>query len=184
MNTKIIVALVVGIALVGLTGAASAAYYEIDGYYIYADSAANLFSADTRFETEVVGTDPNGIPIHMQSWIANDMRVTSVSPPNSDVNFEFVQGGETNLILETDRPGSRTHASAHCGILPSEEMAVWNSNDVWNNAWVNYNGNEDQMASIRYGSTGYEFATPAEATMEAEHILGPVTVGSEISLWG
>ena len=174
MNTKIIVALVVGIALVGLTGAASAAYYEIDGYYIYADSAANLFSADTRFETEVVGTDPNGIPIHMQSWIANDMRVTSVSPPSTDVLFDFVQGGETNLILETDRPGnlnifesrdrayqqinyvdkgeavdiefdteSRTDASAHCGILPIEEMAVWNSNDVWNNAWVNYNGNED-----------------------------------------
>ncbi|MBE9592924.1 MAG: hypothetical protein IMF19_05535 [Proteobacteria bacterium] len=173
MNTKIIVALVVGIALVGLTGAASAAYYEIDGYYSYADSAANLFSADTRFETEVVGTDPNGIPIHMQSWIANDMRVTSVSPPSTDV--PFVQGGEINLILETDRPGnlnifesrdippyqqinyvdkgeavdivfdteSRRDASAHCGIIPIEEMAVWNSNDVWNNAWVNYNGNED-----------------------------------------
>ena len=39
------------------------------------------------------------------------------------------------------------------------------------------------MASIRYGSTGYECATHAEVTMEAEHVLGPVTVGSGISLW-
>jgi hypothetical protein len=39
------------------------------------------------------------------------------------------------------------------------------------------------MVSIRYGSTGYECATHAEVTMEAEHVLGPVTVGSGISLW-
>jgi hypothetical protein len=215
MNTKIIVALVLGIALVGLTGAASAAYYHIDGNYIYADGAANAFNADTRFDTEVVGTAPDGTPTHMHSWIDNDMAVTSVSSPNSDVNFALVQGGETSLTIETNLPGnintfvstdkafqqidytvngdafdidltgdSVTHASTHNGILPIGAFAVWDSNEVWNEAWVNYDEAGDPMASIKEGSTGYVCETHVEAVMEAEHVLGPVTAGSGITLWG
>jgi len=216
MNTKIIVALVLGIALVGLTGAASAAYYHIDGNYVYADSATDAFVAYTDFEVELDGVT-NGVPIYMHNWVNNSMEVDSVSSPNSDVRFGFVQGGESNLTIETGLPGNRntfesedqatqrinyvangdafeigffgesdTHAGTHEGILPIEEMAVWDYNMI--NGVADASGHEDdgvwvQEASIKSGRMGYSCNTHGEALMEAEHVLGPVTAGSGIRTW-
>jgi len=222
MNTKIIVALVVGIVLVGLSGTASAAYYNLSANYVYADSAVNagpagLFTAGTTLYTEVTGYNPSNDATHMHSWIDNSMVVVSVSSPKTDVNFGLVQGGETHLTLETNLPGnmntfvasdmafqeinyaangdafdiyfygdSVTHASTHKGILPIGPMALWDYNQLeveveaseyWNGVkWV-------PAASIKSGNIGYVCNTHGEATMEAEHVLGPVTAGSGIVAW-
>lgn len=217
MNTKIIVALVLGIALVGLTGAASAGYYHIDGNYVYSDNAANAFNADTDLEVVLDGTGPAGNDIYMHNWVDNSMEVDSVSSPNSDVSFAFVQAGESNLTIETGLPGnmntfvsedqatqrinyvangdafkiefdgeSDTHAGTHGGILPIEEMKVWDYNML--NGVAEASGHEDdgvwvQEASIKSGRMGYSCNTHGEALMEAEHVLGPVTAGSGIRTW-
>ena len=216
MNTKIIVALVLGIALVGLTGAASAAVWDLNSDYIYTDNGANTIDADTELYAEVIGYDVNNVPItHMHSHIWNDMAVTSVTSPASDVLFDITQGGESHLTIVTDMPGnlntfvasdiafqnieyvangdvfdidlvadSDTHASTHFGILPIGAVALWDENDVWNEAFVNYNQWNEPMASIKRGNTGYVCESNAEVLMEAEHVLGPVTAGSSIVIWG
>ena len=218
MNTKIIVALVLGIALVGLTGAASAGHYHIDGNYMYTDAAANAFDAHTDLEVILDGTGPAGNDIYMHTWVDNYMDVDSVSSDNSDVLFELVQNGVSALTIETGLPGnmntfvsedqatqkidyvangdafnigfygvSNTHASTHEGILPIEEMNVWDYNEVNGVAdasgYENENGVWVDEASIKSGNVGYVCETHGEAQMEAEHILGPVTAGSGIKAW-
>ena len=212
MNTKIIVALVVGLALVGLTGAASAANYELNADYMYLDGGTNNFNADTLLNTSITGTNPSGTPIHMHSWIDNNMAVGSVSSPNTNVGFGLVQGAETALVINTAMSGnmntfessdiafqelayvasgdafdidfdgtSVTHASTHEGILPIGAMAVWDNNDVIAGASVSM-VNEIPQASIKSGTIGYSCTTHAEAVMEAEHVLGPATAGSGITV--
>ena len=223
MNTKIIVALVLGIALVGLTGAASAGYYYIDGNYVYADGEVNAgpsdsFSAYTDFEVELQGFNPDGEYMYMHNWVDNLMIVSSASSPSTNVNFGFVQGGESTLTIETDLPGnlntfvsedvafqnvnyaangdafdinfygdSITHASTHEGILPIEEMAVWDFNMLDANAhasgYWDANGIWVQEASIKDGDMGYVCTAYGEALMEAEHVLEPVNAGSGITAW-
>jgi hypothetical protein len=218
MNTKIIVALVVGIALVGLSGTASAAYYNLSANYVYADSAVNagpggVFTADTTLYTEVTGHNPSGDATHMHSWIQNSMLVVSASSPKTDVNFGLVQGGETHLTLKSNLPknmntfaasdrafqeisyvangdafdiafvgGSMTHASTHHGILPGA-VALWDSNVVVSAANVNRDEDGNPLASIKSGRTGYVGEAHGEVLMEAEHVLGPVTAGSGITVW-
>jgi hypothetical protein len=216
MNTKIIVALVVGLALVGLTGAASAAYYNLSADYVYVDSGANNFNADTLLNTSVTGTNPSGNPTHMHNWVDTNMTVGSVSSPATNVAFRLVQGAETALTIRTRMPGnrntfkssdiafqeleyvangdafdidfdaeSRTHASTHEGILPIGQMAVWDYNVVDADAWVSKYWNGDKwvpQASIKSGNLDYTCTTHAEAEMEAEHVLGPVTAGSGITV--
>jgi hypothetical protein len=206
MNTKIIVALVVGIALVGLTGAASAGYYYINGDY------------DTFFEVDLDGYNSmTGDYMYMHNWIYNEMDVDSDSSDASDVFFGFAQGGSSTLTIETELPGnlntfvsedvafqeieyevngdafwvgmdgySDTHASTHEGILPIEQMAVWDENVFDGDTWVSeyWNGVEwVPEASIKSGNMGYVCETHGEALMEAEHVLGPVTAGSGITSW-
>jgi hypothetical protein len=231
MNTKIVVALVLGIALVGLTGAASAAYYHIDGNYVYVDGAANDFTADTGFEVVMSGAGLNNNPIHMHNWVKNRMVVNSDSSGASNVHFGLKQSGASTLTIETDVSDpsgdnrntfvsqdvaaqeimytvdgdaydidfygkSLTHASTHNGILPIKQMAVWDCNIV--NAGANVGVNvgcpgacdidpweegDPILASIKSGNLGYECTTFADATMEVEHVLDPVTAGSGITVW-
>ena len=214
MNTKIIVALIVGIALVGLTGAASAATYDLNGNYVYTDSASNSFVADTNLYTEVVGNNSNGVPTHMHSHIYNTMNVTTISSNSTSVNSVIHQGGATTMRIETGMPknmntfastdqafqnivygasgdafeigfkaDSDTHASTHYGILPIGPVALWDYNAMESIASVNYT-NDVPMASIKSGRTGYVCESHGDVLMEAEHVLGAVTAGSGITLWG
>jgi hypothetical protein len=209
MNTKILVALTIAFALVGLTGAASAAEYNINGSYTYYDGAVDNFDAYTFLDTELTGII-DGKPMQMHSWVENDVSVTSVSSDGSNVPFSSMQGGGNTLTIIT-RPSrlntfassataiqsvayvsegdafeinfdgtSVTHEGTHYGILPLF-VDVWDHNKVNGGAEVSYS-EAGPMASIKGGNFGYVCDSNANVNMEAEHMLG-TTAGSGITAW-
>ena len=148
MNTKMIVALVVGVALVGLTGGASAAVYDLSADYTYLDHSFNGVDANTCLNAVLTGTNVGGDDFFMHSIVSNDMDVDVEDlGPTSNVLFGLMQEGGNDLTIVTGakqnvfassataaqgvsyevlgdafeidfEASSYTHESTHFGILP------------------------------------------------------------------
>jgi hypothetical protein len=146
MNTKIIVALVVGIALIGLTGTASAAYYNINGSYVYADGAANDFSVYTGFEVDMYGTGVGGDPIHMHNWVDNYMDVITTASDDTDVFYGLEQSGASTLTIVTDLPGNLNTFTSQD--IARQEIAYVAYGDAFD---IDFYGDSCTHASTHYG---------------------------------
>ena len=150
MNTKIIVALVLGIALIGLTGAASAGYYYLDGTYLYADTGTNDVDAQSNLDVEVTGNTVGGDYLFMHSWINNQMSANTVdASPTTDVNFVIVQGGETAMTVETNLPGNMNTFAARD--VAFQNAAYRANGDAYD---ITFAGSSRTHASVHENSTG------------------------------
>jgi hypothetical protein len=150
MNTKIIVALVLGIALIGLTGAASAGYYYIDGSYVYADTGTNTVDANSNLNVQLTGTTVGGDYLFMHNWIRNSMNVNTLgASPTSDVNFAIAQGGESTLTVETNLPGNMNTFSARDVAFQNADYKV--NGDAYD---ITFRGSSTTHASVHENATG------------------------------